>query len=145
MTTSSSLLRSLPVTVHGRPSTRMSDDELVRFESVLDAADCAVAAAMQTRVLPTLPSSESGTLEVLHALVETISAVTNSDAPSTLSKRAVIAWAHDAIVRKCDAEKQRVGAHEAVSSIDANVLSQSLELITRLNHLTSGAPTATGR
>ena len=128
-----SRLRAIPVIVHGQSSGRLTDAELVRFENVLDSADYAVEACMHARTKVRVPSTEHETTGVLMALVKTIGASTGATEPVSLtSQRELVAWAHAAISEK-SARDVRVATSNGMKEVmDKALLSQSLEVISRL-------------
>lgn len=133
-----SRLLCLPVLTHGHTNGRLSDAELARFESVLDSADHAVDACMRGRTKLRVPSTESSTTDMLLALVKTVGATTGVREPDALtSQRELVTWVHAAITEKSARDVRVATKHGLVESVDTALLSQSLEVISKLTALTS--------
>ena len=135
-------LCALPVTAHSQSTGRLTDSELMRFESVIDVADHAVQSSMQSRAAKAQTiNSESDTDEILISLVKLIGAITDvpDPKPSTLkSKRELLSWAHCAIRDKVARDVHRASQHGAAPGINAATMAKTLELITNLTRLTGG-------
>lgn len=100
MISTSKTISALPTVVHGPRVSRLTDAELVRWESTLEVADSAVAACMAARAVATPPADDKTALSALKAVVSTIRALTGCDEPTTLtSQRAMIAWTCGALGR----------------------------------------------
>lgn len=98
MATRTNALDALPVAVHGAAQSRQSPLELARFESVLDAADAAVAASLYARRAASVAVVERGEGESadasLNAVLAAIGAITNvPTVPTSMdSKLELVRW-----------------------------------------------------
>ena len=93
-------LNALPIAVHTAAQGRLNNNDVVQFESVLDAADAAVAASMAARRTAGLQARAAGTedsgesAEALHAVLTAVAAITSATSvPDTCtSKRELVRW-----------------------------------------------------
>ena len=138
------VLNSLPCAVYGKHALRTSDEDMLQFEAVLDAANDAVvaceaarhdaAAAAQAAEIAAL-QSENGTGEEakhkLAAIVRAVSSVTDSQAPGETASRAELtAWAIKSILLIKDASPKYT---RKASGMNEEAVEECLKLVCALN------------
>jgi len=140
-------MNTLPVTVHTPTlSRRSSVADLARFETVLDAADGAVAACMQSRVAAISPPPGDGTpaaelWESLHAVLGAVAAAshTSIQAPlPTASKSELVTWTLLSITNTRNEAVRVATEKNVVPGMDSNHVATCMELMMRLNQAMGG-------
>jgi len=127
-------LRTLPLVARNGSGARLTDAEMMRFESILDATDSAVEACMLSRTNVRLPCSDDSLVGVTWALVKTVSAMTGTAEPGSIeSKRVVVAWAHAALSAK--SERDTMMAMDNHTRVDPKIV----DLIAQIGQLTGGS------
>lgn len=139
MTSASSHLATLPVSVHTQAVTRLSAAELVKFESMLAAADDSIDACMNARSERCTEPSETQAGELLRVAVDTVAALTNTTAPPSFeSKSAVVAWISSAVLEMRNREVALAVAAGNTVSLNPAAVGVCMELISKLNSAIGG-------
>ena len=133
-------LTTLPVAIHGQRVNRLGTDELLRYESLLDTADDVVLCHMQARRAPRLPETGDQATATLVAVLQTVSALTSIPTPEHIDdKRTLVHWVATSVRAMRDEAVTRASATAGATSMHPEAMATSLELISKLNGLLSGA------
>lgn len=132
---------TLPVVVHSATLPRVDAAQVARFETILDAADAAVAAALQWRSRgseegPAADSAEQSLRVVLAAICATCDGAAPPDTGA--SQRELLKWTVDSITNARDTAVGHVANNGIVRGIPPAHVEVTMELMGRLNQAMGG-------
>ena len=133
---------TLPVVVHSATLPRVDAAQVARFETILDAADAAVAAALQWRSRgsdldrASTDSAEQSLRVVLAAICATCDGVAPPDIGA--SQRELLKWTVDSITNARDTAVGHVANNGIVRGIPPAHVEVTMELMGRLNQAMGG-------
>jgi hypothetical protein len=135
MAVSGSQLSALPIAVHGQAVTRLSQAELVHFETMLATTDDTLEACMEAReTSERWPEEEGSSRAVLQAMTNAICALTGVAPPSKLhTKRDAVAWVHRTMLDWRDLEVGNATKRRRTMGMDPAVLVECMKLVSKLN------------
>ena len=136
---------TLPVVVHSATQHRVDTTNVARFETMLDAADAAVAAATKWRARAAqatqAPDTAEGNLRVvLAAICATCDGGAAPDADA--SQRDLLKWTVESITNARDTAVRNAAGPGLVRGIAPEKVGTCLELISRLNQAMGGTDPA---
>ena len=101
---------------------------------MLRTADDALEASMNARAAQQLPESEDGARAVLQAVVDTLTALTNSAPPTGLqTKQAAVQWVNSSVMEWRQKAIERATTANCGPCMDPTTMATCMELITKLN------------
>lgn len=136
---------TLPVVVHSATQPRVDTTNVARFETILDAADAAVAAAIKWRARGAQetqpPDTAEGNLRVVLAAI--CATCDGAAAPDTdASQRDLLKWTVESITNARDTAVRNATGPGLVRGIAPEKVEACLELIGRLNQAMGGTDPA---
>lgn len=142
MASSSSQLSALPVAVHGQAMTRLSQAELVQFESMLATTDDTLEACMEAReTRERWPVEEGSSRAVLQSMTDAICALTGVAPPTTLvNKHEAVSWVHRSLLQWRDSEVDHASKRRRTNGMDPASLLECMKLISKLNSTIGDTP-----
>ena len=142
MAASASQLSALPVAVHGQAVTRLSQAELVQFETMLATTDDTLEACMEAReTRERWPASEEASRAVLQCMTDAICALTGVAPPTTLvNKHEAVAWLHRSLLQWRDSELDNASKRRRTNGMNPAALLECMELISKLNSTIGNDP-----
>lgn len=146
MAAASSNLTALPVAVHHQAVTRLSQAELVQFESMLATADDSIESVMRAREGmyddELDDGDEAGARAIVQSMVEAMAALTETPPPVIFKdKTTAVNWVYRTMISWRDRDRQEVMKGNHVPGMSAETIATCMELITKLNTSIGGDPT----
>jgi hypothetical protein len=146
MSSTAAQLSALPVAVHGgQAMSRLSQADLLHFESMLATADNALETSMKSRAARrTIEYMEEGSAqEVLKSMADAVCALTNAPPPTSLtSKQDAVAWVYRALLPWRDRAVRDATQAVSTPGMSAEALTACMELISKLNTTIGADPLA---
>ena len=131
----SAQLAALPIATHGQAVSRLSQADLLHFESMLATADDSIEACMRARARTAIPARDDSASAVLQAVVDAIAAVTDAPPPTNMaSKTGAVAWVSSAIVEARDRAVRKATQNSMAPGMDPQTVGACMELISKLNN-----------